>query len=320
MSAEANALAPPPPGSSPPAPSPGVWHDARAFSRLVKLGHTVFGLPFALAAAMLADRYAVAHGGEGLTWGRLCLLVLAFAGARAAAMGWNRIADRRFDAANPRTADREIPAGVISVRAAALFTVLCAAVFVGAAVALGPVPAVLSVPCLVIVLAYSLFKRFSWASHLFLGLALALAPGGAFVAITGGLSGWWIPVPLMLAVATWVAGFDVLYSLADESFDRAHGLHSIPVRFGVRGALVISALLHVGTMAALGALHVVAGPVTGLSWVHLCGLLLIATILVHEHWIVRPGDLRRLDKAFFDLNGYVALAYLAAVAVDVLVL
>lgn len=304
----------------PPAAGGGPWRDAQAFSRLVKLGHTVFGLPFALAAAVLAHRFAVAQGGMGITWGRLGLVVLAFAGARAAAMGWNRIADRRFDAKNPRTADRELPAGVLSVRAAAAFTAASAAVFVAAAVALGPVPAALAGPCLVVVLAYSLFKRFSWSSHLFLGLALALAPGGAFVAITGDLPGWWhglwIPVPLMLAVATWVAGFDVLYSLADVQFDRTHGLHSIPVRFGIRGALWISALLHVATLSALGALHVVAG----LGVAHLLGLLLIAAILVYEHWIVRPDDLRRLDKAFFDLNGYVALAYLAAVLVDVLVL
>lgn len=291
-----------------------LWRDAQSFSRLVKLSHTVFGLPFALAATALAHRFAVAHGGVGLTLPRLCLVVLAFAGARAAAMGWNRIADRRFDALNPRTADRELPAGVISLRAAVLFTVASAAVFVASAVALGPVPAMLAGPCLVVVLGYSLFKRFSWTSHLFLGLALALAPGGAFVAVTGGFEGWWLPVPLMLAVATWVAGFDVLYALADADFDRAHGLHSIPARFGIRGALVVSALLHVATVAALVALHVAAG----LGGAHLLGVGLVAAILVYEHWIVRPNDLRRLDRAFFDLNGYVSLGYLAAILLDVL--
>ena len=298
-------------------PTPGrvaLWRDAQSFSRLVKLSHTVFGLPFALAATTLGHRFAIAHGGMGLTLGRLGLVVLAFAGARAAAMGWNRIADRRFDALNPRTADRELPTGVISLRAAVLFTVVSAAVFVGSAVALGPVPAMLAGPCLVVVLGYSLFKRFSWTSHLFLGLALALAPGGAFVAVTGGFDGWWLPVPLMLAVATWVAGFDVLYALADTDFDRAQGLHSIPARFGIRGALVASGVLHVATVAALVALHVVAG----LGWAHLLGIALVATILVYEHWIVRPSDLRRLDRAFFDLNGYVSLGYLAATLLDVL--
>lgn len=298
-------------------PNPGrlaLWRDAQSFSRLVKLSHTVFGLPFALAATALAHRFAVAHGGVGLTWPRLGLVVLAFAAARAAAMGWNRIADRRFDALNPRTADRELPAGVISLRAAVLFTVVSAAVFVASAVALGPVPAALAGPCLVVVLGYSLFKRFSWTSHLFLGLALSLAPGGAFVAITGGFGGWWLPLPLMLAVATWVAGFDVLYALADADFDRAHGLHSIPARFGIRGALVVSALLHVATVAALVVLHRVAG----LGLAHTGGVALVAAILVYEHWIVRPDDLRRLDRAFFDLNGYVSLGYLAAILLDVL--
>lgn len=290
-----------------------LWRDAQSFSRLVKLGHTVFGLPFALAAALLAHRYAIAQGGLGLTWSRLGLVVLAFAGARAAAMGWNRIIDRRFDAENPRTADREIPTGVISVRAAGLFTALAALVFVIAAVALGPVPTLLAGPCLVVVLGYSLFKRFSWTSHLFLGLALALAPGGAFVAVTGGWDGWWLAVPLMIAVATWVAGFDVLYALADADFDRAHGLHSIPARFGIRGALVLSALLHVGTVVALVVLHRMAG----LGLAHQGGVLLVLAILVYEHWIVRPNDLSRLDRAFFDLNGYVALGYLAAVLLDV---
>lgn len=294
----------------------GLLHDARSFSRLVKLSHTVFGLPFALAAAVLAHRMAITEGQPGLTPVRLGLVVLAFAAARAAAMGWNRIVDRRFDAQNPRTADREIPAGVISVRAAATFTALSAAVFVAAAVALGPVPAALSAPCLLVVLGYSYFKRFSWSSHLVLGLALALAPGGAFVAVTSDLAGWWLPVPLMLAVATWVAGFDVLYSLADLEFDRAHGLRSIPVRFGVRGALALSALLHVGTVAALVALHAVAS----LGTAHLLGVGVVAAILAYEHWIVRPHDLRRLDQAFFALNGYVALVYLAAVLVDVLAL
>ncbi|MCA9710592.1 MAG: putative 4-hydroxybenzoate polyprenyltransferase [Myxococcales bacterium] len=296
-------------------PRPGLLHDARSFSRLVKLGHTVFGLPFALAAALLAHRFAVDHGQPGLTWGRLLLLVLAFAGARAAAMGFNRIVDRRFDAQNPRTADHELPRGVISVRAAAWFTALSAVVFVAAAAALGPVPAILAGPCLLVVLGYSYFKRFSWSSHLLLGLALALAPGGAFVAVTGSFDGWWIPVPLMLAVATWVAGFDVLYSLADADFDRAHGLHSIPARFGIRGALVISALLHVGTVAALLALHWLAG----LGAVHLAGVGLVAALLVYEHWIVRPNDLTRLGKAFFDLNGYVSLGYLLAVVGQTLI-
>lgn len=302
--------------TSAPVMTPDRVHPVVGFSRLVKLSHTIFGLPFALAAAIVAHREAVAMGGEGLSAWRLALVVLAFTGARAAAMGWNRIVDRDVDALNPRTKDRELPSGVISLRAAWALTIVSAAVFVGAAVMLGPWPARLALPCLVLVLGYSSFKRFSWSSHLVLGLALSLAPGGAWIAITGGFAGWAIPLFLMGAVASWVAGFDVLYSLADERFDREHGLHSIPARFGTLGALAISGALHLVTLACLVGFHLAAN----LGLAHLAGLVVIAAILAWEHSIVKPGDLSRLDKAFFDLNGWVSMAYLAAVALDILAL
>jgi putative 4-hydroxybenzoate polyprenyltransferase len=225
-------------------------------------------------------------------------------------MGFNRIVDRRIDADNPRTAARELPAGLLSLRAAWLLTVLSALAFVFAAWSLGPVPLYLSPICLLVILGYSLFKRFSWSAHLVLGLALALAPGGAWVAITGSLADLATPLWLMLAVACWVAGFDILYSLQDESFDRARGLHSIPVRFGVRGALRLSALLHLVTVAALVAVHVHAG----------LGALARPRPRPHRrHPRVRARDRlprrtsARIDRAFFDLNGYVSLAYLACV-------
>jgi 4-hydroxybenzoate polyprenyltransferase len=278
-----------------------------AFGRLVRLSHTIFGLPFALASTALAHAWATSHGLPGLTAGRLALIVVAFTGARAAAMGFNRIVDRRFDAANPRTADRELPTGAISLRAAWALTIASATAFLAAAWALGPLPLLLSPLCLAIVLGYSLFKRFSWSSHLVLGAALSLAPGGAWIAVTGSFAGWPTPTQLMLAVATWVAGFDVLYGLADIGFDRAHGLHSIPARFGIRGALAISAALHLFTTVLLVALHWYAG----LGALHGIGVGLIAVILCVEHAILRPNDLSRLGKAFFDLNGWVSLAYLA---------
>jgi 4-hydroxybenzoate polyprenyltransferase len=284
----------------------------RAFASLVKLSHTIFGLPFALAAAALAHRTAVAAGATGLDARRLVLILVAFTAARAAAMGFNRIVDRRIDAANPRTADRELPRGIIGVRSAWGFTLGAAAIFGATAIALGPLPGLLAVPALLVVFGYSLFKRFSWTSHLMLGIALALAPGGAWIAVTGTLDAA-PPLLLMLAVATWVAGFDVIYSLMDERFDRDHGLHSIPVRFGAKGALVLSAALHVGTVAALVGVHVVAG----LGLAHALGLVAITGVLVYEHAIVRPGDLSRVNKAFFDLNGWVSLAYVAAVLADV---
>ncbi|MDC0717308.1 UbiA-like polyprenyltransferase [Nannocystis bainbridge] len=294
--------------------APAPWLVVRRLGGLVRFSHTVFGLPFALAAVALAHRHALAHGGPGLDLGRLALIVLAFTAARTAAMGFNRIVDRRIDAANPRTAMRELPAGLVSLRAAVLLTVVASVAFLGCAWLLGPVPLLLSPACLLVVLAYSYFKRFSWAAHLVLGVALALAPGGAWVAVTGDLAAPATPLWLMLAVATWVAGFDILYSLQDEAFDREQRLHSIPVRFGTVGALVFSGLLHVATVAALMVVHVREG----LGVVHGVGVALIAAILVYEHAIVRPGDLSRIDKAFFDLNGYISLAYLACALIATL--
>lgn len=293
--------------------TPSLWLTLRRFGSLVRLSHTLFGLPFALASAALADRYAVSMGQTGLDATRLGLIVLAFTGARTAAMGFNRLIDRDIDALNPRTATRELPAGAISVRAATLLTAASALVFLGSAIALGPWPAALALPCLAIVLGYSYFKRFSWACHLVLGVALALAPGGAWVAIAGDLSAWPVPVLMMLAVATWVAGFDVLYSLLDLDFDRGKALHSIPARFGVRGALLFSAALHVVTVTMLVALHITAE----LGLWHAAGLAAITAILVYEHAIVRPTDLRAIDRAFFDLNGYVSLVYLGCAVLAV---
>jgi 4-hydroxybenzoate polyprenyltransferase len=294
------------------APPRGLAHQVRTFGALVKFSHTIFGLPFALAATALAHRHATAAGEVGLDPMRAVLIVAAFAAARTAAMGFNRIVDRRWDAANPRTADRELPRGAISLRAAWSLTVLAAVGFLGTSALLGPLPAMLAPACLVVVLGYSLFKRFSWSSHLVLGTALALAPGGAWIAVTGSFSGAAVPTALMVAVATWVAGFDILYALQDEAFDRDNGLHSIPARFGQVGAMAISGGLHVATVAALVAVHRLAD----LGWIHATGVAVIAVILVIEHAIVRPGDLSKLGRAFFDLNGWVSLGYLAATLVD----
>ena len=292
--------------------APPLLTTMQRLGSLVRLSHTVFGLPFALAAAGLAHRSALAHGGEGLTLARLGLILLAFTGARTAAMGFNRIVDRRIDADNPRTAGRELPAGLLSLRSAWALTLGSILVFLLAAWSLGPVPLYLSPLCLLIILGYSLFKRFSWSAHLVLGVALALAPGGAWLAVTGTLNDLTTPLWLMLAVACWVAGFDVIYSLQDHDFDRGRGLHSIPVRFGVRGALILSGALHLGTVLALLAVHLHAG----LGAWHGLGLALITATLIYEHAIVRPGDLSRIDRAFFDLNGYISLAYLLCAVLD----
>jgi 4-hydroxybenzoate polyprenyltransferase len=276
------------------------------FLRMVKFEHTLFALPFALAAAALAAR------GHGISVWRVLGIVVAMAGARTAAMGFNRIADRHFDAKNPRTAGREIPSGQISLAAAWTLTLLATAVFVAAAAALGPLCLALSPVALALLYGYSFTKRFTALCHLFLGLAIAAGPAGAWIAVRGDFG--WVPGLLMIAVATWIAGFDVLYALADRDFDRKTGLHSIPARVGVTGALVVSALLHAVSLAALVALI----PVAALGVPYVVGVLVVLVLLVYEHAIVRPSDLSRLDVAFFTLNGYVSVAFLAATLADVL--
>ncbi|HLT38053.1 MAG TPA: UbiA-like polyprenyltransferase, partial [Enhygromyxa sp.] len=264
-----------------------------------------------------AHRAALHEGlgdGVGMTWEKLVWIVVAFTGARTTAMGFNRIVDREIDRNNPRTATRELPAGVVSLRAAWALTIVAALVFVGASAALGLVALAFTPLCLLIICGYSLFKRFSWAAHLILGVALSLGPAGAWVAVSGSLEGFELPAVMMVAVATWVAGFDVIYSLQDHEFDRQAKLHSIPVKFGVRGALWISAVLHLLTAAALVGVHLIAG----LGLAHLIGMVLVVAILIYEHWIVRPDDLSRIDKAFFDLNGWISIAYFVALLVDVL--
>ena len=283
------------------------WLAIITLGRMVKFSHTVFALPFALAAVTLA-----AHG-HGVTVAQIAAIVLAMVGARTTAMGFNRIVDRRIDAANPRTAGRELPTGKVSLPAAASLTVASAALFIGAAAWLGPLCLRLAPIVLVLVLGYSFTKRVTWLCHLFLGLAIGSAPAAAWIAVRGRLDApaLWLSV----AVAAWIAGFDVLYALHDRDFDQKAGIHSIPARFGVPAALLISAVLHVASVAALLA----AGQAAGLGWIYLLGMAVVVAMLVWEHAILRPSDLSRLDVAFFNLNGYVSVIYFAATLTDVLV-
>jgi 4-hydroxybenzoate polyprenyltransferase len=288
-------------------PSRRPWIAVVTFGRMVKFSHTVFALPFALAAVTLAAR------GHGVTVAQIAAIVLAMVGARTTAMGFNRIIDRRIDAANPRTASRELPTGKVSLPAAASLTVASAALFLAAAAWLGPLCLQLAPIVLVLVLGYSFTKRFTWLCHLFLGLAIGSAPAAAWIAVRGRLEApalW-----LSLAVATWIAGFDVLYALDDRNFDRKAGIHSIPARFGVLAALVLSAVLHAVSAAAL----LIAGHAAGLGWIYLAGMAVIIAMLVWEHAILRPSDLSRLNVAFFNLNGYVSVIYFAATLADVLI-
>ena len=287
-------------------PGSSVLRTLVTFGRMVKFSHTVFALPFALASAAIA-----AHG-HGITPGQVVAILLAMAGARTAAMGFNRIVDRDLDAKNPRTAGREIPTGKVTVFAAAALTTASAAVFIAAAASLGRLCLLLSPLVLALVLGYSFAKRFTWLCHLFLGLAIGIAPAGAWIAVRGGLGSpalW-----LTLAVASWIGGFDILYALADRDFDRSAGIRSIPARFGVPSSLGISGTMHLLTAIAL----VAAGRAAGLGAIYFCGVAAVVAILVYEHSIVRPSDMSRIDVAFFNLNGYVSLVYFAATLADVL--
>lgn len=282
-----------------------MLHKLKIVLEMIKFEHTLFALPFALIGMVLAA--------EGWPSGRVFgWILVAMVGARSAAMGFNRLVDRRIDAANPRTAARALPAGLVSPAFVSLFVVASLALLVLAAWRLNPLCLKLVLVAIPVLLGYSFTKRFTWVSHVVLGLALGGAPLGAWVAVTGSFA----PTPFLLTfvVVTWVAGFDVLYALQDEAFDRDKGLFSVPARFGTVGALWISGALHLLTLAGLAALAFVYPP--GLGVVYWIGVAGCAALLAYQHAIVRPGDLSRLDAAFFTANGLLAAGLFAAVLAD----
>jgi len=271
------------------------------YASFVRFSHSVFALPFALAGALLASRHVA------VSWPTIGWILVAMVSARSAAMGFNRIADARLDALNPRTAARELPRGVMSQREAIAFVVVASAAFIFAASRLNPVCLALSPVALAIVFWYSLAKRYTTWTQLFLGLAMAVAPVGGWLAVGG--RGGWEPWLLALAIGTWVGGFDVLYACQDLDFDRAHGLRSIPVRFGVVASLAISRLMHVFAVVCFVALAFVAP----LGTIYLVGVAVVAGLLVYEQSLVRADDLSQVKRAF-DLNGYVGILYLIFLA------
>jgi 4-hydroxybenzoate polyprenyltransferase len=266
------------------------------YGRMIRFSHSVFALPFALSSAVIA-------AGRDLSWRQAAWILVAMVGARSAAMGFNRLADEGLDARNPRTAGRELPRGAISRAEVWLFVAASAATLVVAAAMLNPLCLALSPVALVIILGYSYTKRFTALSHLFLGLALALAPAGAWLAIRGRLEA--PPVVLGLAVLFWVAGFDTIYACQDEAFDRAEGLHSLPARLGTRRALVVARLFHAAAVALLAAVYTIAP----LHPLYLAGVAVVAVLLIYEHSLVRADDLSRIDAAFFTVNGWISLGY-----------
>lgn len=277
----------------------------RTYLSFVRFSHSVFALPFALTGALLASRE------HPITWVRIAWIVVAMVAARGAAMGFNRLVDARHDALNPRTAMRELPRGAMSPREAGLFVAAAAALFVYASWEIGPLCAALSPLALLIVFWYSLAKRYTAYTQAFLGLAMAVAPVGGWLAAGG--RGGWEPWLLGAAIGLWVGGFDVLYACQDEAFDRVHGLHSIPVRFGIARSLVISRAMHAAAVACMAALAVVVP----LGAVYLAGVAIVAALLVYEQSLVRRDDLSQVKRAF-DLNGYVGILYFVTTALAVL--
>ena len=280
------------------------------YVNFVKLPHTLFALPFALLGVLAASMQAP------VSWRTVGLVVVAFTAARWVAMGFNRIADRDFDARNPRTRDRELPRGAISVSQAWTSVVLAAALFVWAAWSLNPLCFLLSPVARAWVMGYSLSKRFTWWPHLWLGMSLAIAPVGGYMAVTGSWSDpWWVLIAITVGVATWVAGFDIFYALPDRDFDAREGLRSAVVKLGVRNSIFLAKILHGITIPAL----LLFGWGAGFGEWYFGGVVAAACILFYEHQLVKPGDLSRLDAAFFTMNGVMSLTVFGFALVDRLV-
>ncbi len=276
----------------------------RRFASLVKIEHTVFALPFAYIGALLSvNAVPSAHD---LLW-----ITLAMVGARSLAMGLNRIVDAEIDARNPRTASRELPAGLLSRAQVVVFCALAFALYLVACFQLDPIVRWLWPIPIVGFVIYPYLKRFTWLSHLWLGAVDGLAPVGAWVAITGRLP--WESWALGAAVAAWIAGFDLFYSLFDRDIDVQQGLHSVASRFGVHGVFVGARVLHVATVVLLAAV----GFGLDLGWFYWIGVAVVAALLAYEHSLVRPNDLRRLDAAFFTVNGVISVVFFLFVLAEV---
>ncbi len=272
---------------------------------MIKFEHTIFALPFAFTGALLAARGVP-------PWSTILWITVAMVGARSAAMGFNRWADRVFDAENPRTSVRALPKGLVTPAQVILFTVVSSVLLVYAAYRLNTLSFVLSPLALAIVFFYSYTKRFTFLSHAFLGFAISLAPIGAWIAVTGRLEA--PALVLGAAVLFWLLGFDVLYALQDMDFDRKAGLHSIPQRFGIGRSLWIARVSHAVTMAALFWLYALLS----LGWSFLAGVIIALCLIIYEHTLVKEYDLSKLNMAFFNMNGYLSVTIFVFTLLDVL--
>ena len=277
------------------------------YVNLVKLPHTLFALPFALVGVVIASAE------RPVRWTTVAWVAVAFTAARFAAMGFNRVVDRELDALNPRTAKREIPAGLIGAAEGGVAVAVASALFFFAASQLNPLCFYLAPAALAWVFFYSYTKRFTQLAHLVLGLGLGIAPVGGYLAVTGAWSTpWWVLPALAAAVMAWVGGFDILYSLQDVEFDRAQRLHSIPARLGEARGILVARVLHAGTVAALA----VVGIGVGAGWLYAAGVAAVALMLAYEHSLVRAGDLSKLDAAFFTMNGVISVTFFGFVLAE----
>ena len=286
--------------------------------QMIRFSHTLFALPFALLAAVMAwSANRMSDPPIPFRWQDLAGILICMVSARSAAMAFNRLADRKLDALNPRTEDRHLPSGTLSVAGVALFTVASSLAFVAGTLLFLPGnrwPLYAAVPVLLFLLAYSYTKRFTVLSHFWLGTALMLAPVAAWVAIRAEIA--WPPVVLGLAVMFWVAGFDAIYACQDFQFDTKMRLHSVPVRFGIAGALRLAAFCHLGMVLLLATLPLVYD---SFGWIYLTGVAAIAVLLIYEHCLVRPDDLTRVNRAFFHVNAVVSIGLFVIGSIDLLV-
>ncbi|CAH0118746.1 MULTISPECIES: UbiA-like polyprenyltransferase [unclassified Paenibacillus] len=283
----------------------------RIFLEMIKIEHTLFALPFAFMGAVLGS---VVVNDHLPSWGQIGWVLLAMIGARSAAMGLNRLIDRVIDKKNPRTAMRAIPAGLLQSKEVIIFVIVSFALLFWAAAELAPLALKLLPIAVFLLVFYSYTKRFTWLCHIVLGMTIALAPLGGWVAVTNQAD--WRALIFYVACAFWTAGFDIIYACQDYEFDREEGLHSIPVRFGIAKALHIAKAFHIIT--ALGFISLMI--FTDLSWWYLAGTIIANAILYYEHHIVKPHDLSKLQTAFFTMNGVLSIVVFAFTLIDLVVL
>lgn len=287
------------------------WQSFRILMEMIKIEHSIFALPYAMLGMMWGS-----FAKSGVPWPGFEIfgwIVVAMVSCRSAAMAFNRIADRDIDAENPRTVMRALPAGLLQLKQAQLFLYGSIGIFLLAAFMLNPLTLALSPIALLFTLGYSLTKRFTWLCHFVLGLSLGIAPAAAWIGVTGSLS--LSIVAITLAVTFWTAGFDILYALADDEFDRSKNLHSVPAKFGRQRAMLISRVSHVVAVGCLlaGGLLLQAG------WIYFLGVAVAAGMLIYEQSLVKPNDLSKLNMAFFTLNGYISMGVFLFALIDILV-